>query len=274
MSVKAPIAIFDSGVGGLTVLKALMQLMPHEDFVYFGDTARVPYGNKSSETVIRYSEEIVHFLFDFEVKMLVVACNTASAYVAESLHKNSPVPVVDVVEPCIHAATTLKDDAHIAVLATKSTVNSGVYQKKLLEKCPQVKVLAIPCPLFVPLVEENFLRHPSAKSIVQTYLEPLQEDPPDALVLACTHYPLLKPLIQEVVGPHVQIIDSATCCAADVEAQLVNLGIQNDKDTPGSIRYFVSDAPKSFQSLAQQLLGMKVTDIDVVDSASLQGLYA
>ena len=218
----APIGIFDSGIGGLTVARAVYERLPHESTVYFGDTARVPYGPKSPETVRRYSLEILEWLLAQGVKAVVIACNTSTAHALETLRAQSPVPVIGVIEPGARAAGAASSRGPIGVIGTAGTIASNAYAREIQRRRPEARVEQVPCPLFVPLVEEGWFEHPPAELIAHEYLEPLRRAAVDTLVLGCTHYPLLKPLLQRVMGPDVQLIDSGGETASGVEQGLLH----------------------------------------------------
>ena len=249
------IGIFDSGVGGLTVMQQMMQVLPAENLIYFGDTARVPYGNKSPETIIRYSIENAHFLSEKKIKLLVVACNTASAYALPALRAAFSFPVIGVIEAGAAAAVAATCNHHIAVIGTRATILSGAYQSSIYAHLPFATLLPIACPLFVPLVEEQWLVHPATQLIVRQYLGPLHHLNIDTLLLGCTHYPLLASLIQKEIGENVKLVDSATTCAKAVLELLSKEQLLNDSQQRGEYHYYVSDDPERFHSLAAQLLG-------------------
>lgn len=262
------IGMFDSGIGGLTVLQKLFQVLPAENFVYFGDTARLPYGEKSQETIIRYSIENTIFLLDKNIKLLVVPCNTASAYALDKLQQLFNIPVIGVIEPGADTAIELTTHGRIAVLGTKGTVNSGAYQKAILKRNPKIVVTSLACPLFVPLVEENYLDHPATKLIVHEYLKPLKEHKIDTLLLGCTHYPLLKELIQKEMGDDIAIVDSATACANKVVEVLIQRGLKVSRKADHEHQYFVSDDPHKFQILGEAFLGMPIRHVELVNKNS------
>jgi len=223
---QAPIGIFDSGIGGLTVARAVFARLPHESTVYFGDTARVPYGPKSPDTVRRYSREILHWLLGEGVKMVVVACNTSTAHALDTLQAESPVPVIGVIEPGARAAAAASRGGPIGVIGTVGTLASNAYARAIQARKPGALVEQKACPLLVPLVEEGWFDHPAAELIAREYLTPLTAAGIDALVLGCTHYPLLKPLLQRVVGPGVRLIDSGEETAAVVDLVLRRQGLE------------------------------------------------
>ncbi len=259
-----PIGVFDSGIGGLTVVRELHRQLPHEALIYFGDTARVPWGNKSPETVRRYAREITEFLLARDVKMIVVACNTASAHALEELKRATPVPVEGVVGPGAQAAVGASRGGPIGVIGTAGTMKSGAYERAIHALDPKARVIQRACPLFVPLVEEGWLRHASTRLIAHEYLDPLKVEGIDALVLGCTHYPLLKPLIGEVMGEGITLIDSAEQTAAAVARELAESGIENARDAEGRAHFIVSDAPEQFERVGAAFLGDRVRDIETV----------
>jgi glutamate racemase len=267
---NGPIGIFDSGIGGLTVVREFMRQIPLETVVYFGDTARVPYGSKSPETVIRFSMEDASFLLSKNVKLLVVACNTACSVSLPALRQFSPVPVTGVIEPGAAAAAAATKTGVVGVIGTQGTISSGAYQKAL-RSFPSVRtVLAQPCPLLVPLVEEGWLDHPATRAIVSEYVRPLAEAGVDTLVLGCTHYPLLKPVLEEILGPGVALVDSAETAAAAASDLLAGKGLLSAGGTGGA-SFFVSDIPLKFQEIAQRFLGRSiplVTQVDAGDFAA------
>ena len=256
------IGIFDSGVGGLTVLGALRERLPAEDFVYLGDTARLPYGTKSATTVQRYAVNAAAHLQNHGIRLLVVACNTASSYALGELRERSPVPVIGVVEPGARAAVATGAE-HIAVIGTEGTVRSDAYQKALARLAPSVKVGAVACPLLVPLAEEGWGDHPVTDQVAQHYLGPLLDWGVETVILGCTHYPLLRPSLQRVVGPAVRLVDSATSVAetvADVHADLLTGG-----GAPGSVRLELTDASDRFLRITRAILGRDPEHLEVVD---------
>lgn len=249
-----PIGIFDSGVGGLTVFKELRALLPNENLIYFGDTARVPYGGKSAEVIARFSSEILDFLKLQNIKMVVVACNTASALALNKLKAQTELPVIGVIEPGVRAAIKAAKSDIIGVIGTKGTIASQAYQGRLERYKPSIKVLARPCPLLVPLVEENLHDSDIAKLTIDKYLKAFKGIGLDTLILACTHYPLLKPLINEFFEGCVTLVDSATETAREVKAVLIARRLNADPDCVGTERFFVSDSPEAFAEIAVSFL--------------------
>jgi glutamate racemase len=259
---SAPIGVFDSGLGGLTVAHAIMRQLPGESLIYFGDTARVPYGPKSPDTVRRYSREITTFLLEQGVKAVVVACNTATAHALPMLRDLFDVPVIGVVEPGARAAVRATRTGKIGVIGTMGTIRSGAYVRAIHDAAPDASVIALPCPLFVPLVEEGWTSHEATRLVAREYLEPFIDDAVDTLVLGCTHYPLLKPLIAEVVGPGVRLIDSAEETAADTRRMLAENAIQAPEGD-ATYRFIASDDPKQFLSLGQRFFGESIEHVEV-----------
>ncbi len=251
---ERPIGVFDSGVGGLTVFKELRKLLPEEDLIYFGDTARVPYGGKSIPIIRRFSLEITRFLEEMRVKFIVVACNTASALSLDYLRRQTNIPIVGVIDPGVRAAIETAGVKTIGVIGTVATIRSEAYQgrlKKLRENCI---VHGLACPLFVPLVEENLMENPITRMAVEMYLQEFREKSLDALILACTHYPLLKKLIGEFLGPKVLLIDSAKETAREVESLLAARRMKNSSDRVGSEEFYVSDSPEAFSRIGKNFL--------------------
>ncbi len=261
----SPIGVFDSGLGGLTVLKEIHHALPEENTVYLGDTARVPYGIRSNETVLKYCFENVRFLMDREIKLLVVACNTASSIAIERIRESIGIPVIGVIEPGARAAISAAQN-NIAVIGTETTIKSGAYQKAIKELDTTVKVESRACPLFVPLVEEGWIDNEVAKLVAEKYLLDLRNV--DALVLGCTHYPLLRAVIGEVMGT-VPLIDSALETAREVMSVLTSAGTLRSKnrqdDKPGKHEYYVTDMPQKFYELVERFLGHSAENLSKVD---------
>lgn len=258
----APIGVFDSGLGGLTVAHAIMRRLPHESLIYFGDTARVPYGPKSPDTVRRYSREIAAFLLDQGVKAIVVACNTATAHALPMLRDELDVPVLGVVEPGARAAARATKSGRIGVIATDGTIRSGAYVRAINQVAPDAHVTALACPLFVPLVEEGWTNHEATRLVAREYLEPFVEQEVDTLVLGCTHYPLIKPLIADVVGPRVRLIDSAEETAVDTVRMLDEHGLASSAGE-SDYRFVASDDPQQFLALGQRFLGDAIERVEI-----------
>lgn len=257
------IGMFDSGIGGLTVMQQLIHKLPYESIIYYGDTARIPYGGKSRETIVRYSIENTIFLLEKNIKLLVVACNTASALALPKLREIFNIPVIGVVEPGAEKAISVTKSKRIGVLGTKGTIESGAYQNEIKRLLPDAVVVAKACPLFVPLVEEKFLEHEATKLIVKEYLAPLKQENIDTLLLGCTHYPLLRHLIEEEIGSHVTVVDSANTCSEKVAQILIEKKIGHDDQKSAFHEYFVSDDPTKFKALAEKLFGHCIDQVSI-----------
>lgn len=263
------IGVFDSGVGGLTVLRALQERLPGERTVYLGDTARVPYGTRSQSVVTRYALGNARFLIEQRIKLLVVACNTVSAESLPSLRAVVDVPVIGVVEPGARAAHVASRGRPVGVIGTQGTVSSGAYQRALAALDPSRPVTARACPLFVPLAEEGWSEGDVPRLVAERYLAPFREENVGALVLGCTHYPLLRPVIQEVVGPEVTLVDSAVATAVEVEAELARLELLRRSPTSAGSSpehsVFVTDIPATFSRVAERFLGRSLPHLEQVD---------
>jgi glutamate racemase len=252
-----PIGVFDSGIGGLTVLKALVDLMPGEDFIYLGDTARLPYGTKSAEVIVRYSKENTKFLLAKGIKMLVVACNTSSAVALEEIARDTIVPVAGVIEPGARAAVRASRNGKIGVIGTEATIASGAYTHAIQQLRPRAEIYTRACPLLVPLVEEGWTDNEIAGRTVAYYLESLKASGIDTLLLGCTHYPLLHGLFERVLGNGVRIVDSATATAAAVRERLSALGLVH-RGGRGAQSFFVTETPERFVRVGRRFLGPQV----------------
>ncbi|TYO97139.1 glutamate racemase [Geothermobacter ehrlichii] len=262
-----PIGIFDSGIGGLTVLRAALRRLPGESFVYLGDTARVPYGTKGADTVIRYAEQAAAFLVSHGVKMLVVACNTASAVALPHLARRFRLPVVGVIEPGARQACRQSRTGAIGVIGTEGTVGSGAYDRAILRLRPDARVLSAACPLFVPLTEEGWSGHPVADICAREYLAPLQEAGIDSLVLGCTHYPLLKPVLKRILGDGIILVDSAEATADAIAGRLLDAELASAGTVPreGRTRFYVTDLPDRFRRVGSTFLGTDIGEIEQID---------
>lgn len=248
-----PIGVFDSGIGGLTVLRQIHRVLPREDLVYLGDTARVPYGTKSPATVTRFACEDTQFLVEQNVKVVVVACNTAAAWALPTLERKFRLPVFGVILPGIRAALAKTRNQRIGVIGTATTIRSEAYSRGILAHSASARVFARACPLLVPLVEEGWTDHPVARQVLLEYLRPLLRRRIDTLVLGCTHYPLLKTSIRRVVGGRIALVDSAESCARYLRQQLERLGLLCDRRRrPGSIQPYVTDETEQFSKLAKR----------------------
>lgn len=259
----APIGVFDSGIGGLTVAEALLRRLPAEHLVYFGDTARLPYGPKSPETVRRFSRENVQLLVREGVKMIVVACNTATAHALADLRESLPLPVVGVIGPGARAALRETRTGRVGVIGTEGTVASDAYGKALRALRPDVEIVSRACPLFVPLAEEGMTDHAVTRIVAREYLEPFLADGVDALILGCTHYPVFKPLLADVLGPSVTLIDSAEETAREVEQTLRERGLARAGDGAGQRRFLVSDLPERFLRVGRVFVGGELREVEV-----------
>ncbi|MDD5171132.1 MAG: glutamate racemase [Syntrophales bacterium] len=259
-----PIGVFDSGVGGLTVVRALMERLPFENIIYFGDTARVPYGIKSVDTIMRYTSEITDFLLKQQVKLLIVACNTIASVAYDTVTERSPVPVLEVINAGARQAVSITRNKNIGVIGTPTTINSNAYARTIYGHDPSIRVFSQACALFVPLVEEGWLDHPVTRLTAQEYLKPVLAEHIDTLVLGCTHYPLIKALLQEVVGPDISLVDSAEAMAQLTAELLMKEDFANPLRTRPSYRYFVSDVPNRFQTIAERFLGRSLDSVEVI----------
>ena len=274
VDVTRPIGVFDSGIGGLTVVAAIRELLPHERIVYIGDTARVPYGGKSKPTVERYSLEIAGLLLEEDAKAIVVACNTASALALPRLVESVPVPVTGVIEPGAQAAVAASRNRHIGVIGTRATINSGAYERALRSLEGAIDVTSRPCPLLVPLIEEGRLDGEVTERIIREYIQPMLELGVDTLVLGCTHYPLLRTAIQNVCGDNVTLVDSAENCARAVENLLRRQDLAVPSSAAGSLRVALTDMPDHFLRVAQEALRLKIDDLSVCDLPHLSASAA
>lgn len=261
------IGLFDSGVGGLTVMSQVMQLLPKEKLIYFGDIARIPYGNKSKETIIRYSIENTVTLLDQEIKLLIVACNTATALALDKLKDLFKLPIIGVIEPGAKKAVEVSHNHRIAVLGTQATIQSGAYQEAIKKMVPHSEVFPIACPLFVHLVEEQWLDHPATRLIVKEYLHPLKGKGIDTILLGCTHYPFLSKLIQEEMGNNIAIVDSASTCAEQVAAILQEKSLLSTA-LQGEHRYYSSDDPEKFRALGEKLFRFPISNVELLRHSS------
>jgi glutamate racemase len=258
-----PIGVFDSGIGGLTVVKALRDLLPNENIFYLGDTARVPYGNKSAETVKRYALELAELLMRENAKAIVVACNTVSSVAIPKLRASTPVPVIGVIEPGANAAIAHTRNRHVGVIGTRATIRSGAYENALRALNVHVRVSSRACPLLVPLIEEGLLDDKLTDLTLARYLEPLTADGIDTLVLGCTHYPLLVPAIARALGNKVHIIDSARNCARAVKELLDQQSLAAAGDNGGKLEVALTDAADNFLSIAREALQLEIGEVQL-----------
>ena len=246
------------------MLRELQRQLPAEPLIYLGDTARVPYGTKSSQTVLRYARQAADFLAAQRIKLLVVACNTASAVALEALTAGFQMPVLGVIEPGVRGALQATRNGRVGVIGTEGTIRSQAYERALLAKDPAVTVQSVPCPLFVPLAEEGWIDHAATKMIAAEYLEPLLRQGIDTLVLGCTHYPLLKQVLQEIVGSRVSLIDSAEETAKEVADRLARNGLQRTAGTAVAPQYFVTDIPERFRRVGGAFLGAPLEGVSTI----------
>ncbi len=265
---RRPIGVFDSGLGGLTALRELARIMPEEDLVYFGDTGRVPYGSRSRETIIHYARQDVAFLNTFDPKAIVIACGTVSTTALDTLQRSAAIPIFGVVEPAARAAARATSNGKVGLIGTEASIRSGAYERALAALSPGTEITSRPCPLLVPLVENGRYQPGDtvAETVVAEYLAPMKEQGVDTLVLGCTHYPLLRPIIARYMGEDVSLVDVGEQCARWVADQLAARGLRTDGDRKGDHRYFVSDSTGSFGKLASLFLGEDVTaDVKQID---------
>ena len=261
LSKNYPIGVFDSGLGGLTVVKALMRVLPCEDIVYFGDTARLPYGTKSRESIIRFSRENARLLLRHRVKMLVVACHSSSSHALPALKAKFPVPVIGVIDPGVKKAVNVTKRKIVGVLATPSTINSKAYAKKVRDMDPSIKVVSQACPLFVPLVEEGWFNTPVTLTVARGYLDTVKKAKVDTLILGCTHYPLLKSVLRKIMGPRVALVDSAREVAQEVKDLLHVREMARTDKHKARYHFLISDEPEHFRSSARRFLGCNIKNV-------------
>ncbi|MDD3267013.1 MAG: glutamate racemase [Burkholderiales bacterium] len=264
MSFKnSPIGVFDSGIGGLSVVKSLMESLPNEDVIYFGDIARIPYGTKSVATIKKFTEQTVRFLLKQEVKAIVIACNTISAVAKDTvLQLAGNIPVIDVISAGTKASTDISNK--IGVIATPATINSNAYPRAIHEINPDSEVFAQACALFVPMIEEGFTDHPALELIARDYLAPILEDDIDSLILGCTHYPLIYNTITKIVGDKIKIIDPAITTCKQLTDALVARNLLNNNSRQGQYKFYVTDVPVKFQKIGEMFLNRALEQIEVV----------
>lgn len=258
---RRPIGVFDSGVGGLTVLKELIRKLPNERFVYFGDMARAPYGTKSKETVTRFSKQIVRFLLTLDVKAIVVACNTASAVALEAIENEFDMPVIGVVKPGAKAAADMTKTGHIGLIGTEATISSGIYEDYLNKYNPNIKLTGKACPLFVSLVEEGYIEDPVTTEVARRYLSAFRDVKTDTLIMGCTHFPMIEDTIQRVAGEHVHLVNPAFETAKSTKMMLEERDMINSEAIPvgeEAYRFYVSDAPERFGRIADLFLPLSI----------------
>lgn len=260
MSDKSAIGVFDSGIGGLTVTKEIMNQLPKEQIIYFGDTARLPYGSKSKETITMYSRQIIRFLQTKNVKAIVIACNTASAFALETVRKEIEIPIIGVVNPGAKAAAETTRNGNIGVIATEGTIRSGIYNEFLGEIRPDLRVFGKACPLFVPLVEEGWIDDPITREVVSRYIEELLYKDIDTLILGCTHYPLLRKVIREVVGDEVELVNPAYETARTLKQVLAEQELLSETTKTPEHSFFVSDGAEKFRNFANSILPCEIIE--------------
>lgn len=258
------IGIFDSGLGGLTTVKEALAKMPGENIVYFGDTGRVPYGSRSRETIIRYVRDDIEFLLEQDVKFIIAACGTASSVALPVIQDEYPIPVIGVVEPACQSAVSATHSGRIGVLGTGATIGSGMYEDAILRMMPTAKVTAKACPLFVPLVENGHTDDEVARLVAEEYLAPLQEAAVDTVILGCTHYPHLTPLLQRLLGPAVTLVNSGAVTVRYALQKLKESQALSNRSKGGESRFFVSDSVENFAHLGSLFLGRPITQIEEV----------
>ncbi len=263
------VGVFDSGIGGLTVVKKINSFLPNEGIVYFGDTARVPYGSKSNSTVIEYSIQDANFLISKNVKIIVAACNTASSVALDSLRKKFNVPIIGMIEPGAKMAAKNTKSGKIGVIGTNATINNKAYSLELKKLDKQLSVIEKACPLLVPLAEEGWINHKATYAIAEEYLADLRNANIDTLILGCTHYPILADVIQNVMGKSVKLIDSGTAASMIVEEYLEGRNLKNQSAVLGNNEYYVSDLPIKFKEVAQRFLGKEIKDVTKIEAEDL-----
>lgn len=267
-----PIGLFDSGIGGLTVAKQVLRLMPQENTVYFGDTARVPYGSKSTEAVTEYSMQAARLLESIGVKMIVIACNTASAVALEQVRSIASVPVIGVIQPGAAAALEATRSGRIGVIGTEGTIRSGAYQNALLASSPELEVVARACPLFVGFAEEGLSSHPATLIMAREYLAPLLRESIDTLIMGCTHYPILEPSIEEVSGAGVTLVNPGVATALEAQRVLGSLGLLNESSAIARHEYYLSDFPHKFVEVGERFLGRTLEQVHRISLDELTSL--
>lgn len=270
MEKAKPIGVFDSGIGGLTVVRQIASTLPNESIVYFGDTARVPYGSKSNDTVIEYALQDAHFLIEKNVKAIVVACNTVSAIALNVLKEKFTVPIIGMITPGSQLALKHSQTKRIGVIGTRATISNHAYLNELKKNDPEVEVFEQACPLFVPLAEEGWTDHEATKLIAEEYLIELRGLNIDTLVLGCTHYPILSKIIQQVIGDKVKLIDSGVASAEIVRQEINRIGLETNSHALGYQDFYVSDIPTTFKKVAELFLGQSILNVKKIDLEELQ----
>jgi glutamate racemase len=260
-SCQNPIGLFDSGVGGLTIMREVVRELPHENMIYLGDTARLPYGNKSPQAVLRYTLDGVSFLLERKIKLLIVACFTASSHALYALEQRLSIPVIGVIQSGIEELMARAGSKRVALLGTASTIKSGVLQTLILERSPSAAIFPIACPLLAPLIEEGLSDHPATKMILGHYLTPLLEETIDSALLACTHYPLIRTAIQEILGSSVQLIEPAKRTALEAKERLASHGLLNLNKREPTYEFYATDDPDKFHRLTNQFFGSEIKEV-------------
>jgi len=260
----APIGVFDSGLGGLTIVRELRARLPRESILYFGDIARLPYGTKSPEQIRRFSEENTRYLVSNGIKALVIACNSSSSAAYQYLRRNFNLPIIDAISPAVEAALQATRTGRIGVIGTYATIESGVYAKMLTRKKTRLRITSVPCPLFVPIVEEGMMKTPVARELIELYLQPLKQKRVDTLILGCTHYPLLSQQIAGFMGTRVKLVDSAAPCVTKLAQILKERGISRESSTKGRLQIVVSDLPRNFIKTGEDFLKEKLRSVKIV----------
>jgi glutamate racemase len=264
-SKSRPIGVFDSGVGGLTVAREVMRQLPDENIVYFGDTARVPYGSKSKDNIIRYSRQIIRFLLTKDVKAIVIACNTATALALDVVQKEFDIPIIGVIEPGARAAVAETRNNHIGVIGTEATIRSEMYTKVIRGMDPKMQVNGKPCPLFVPVVEEGFAKHHIAEEVIDYYLSDMKDSGIDTMILGCTHYPLLRSRIMKYFGDSIHLVNPAYETAMDLKKILEEQNLANDTENLTKYEFYVSDTAEKFKQFANSILPYNVETIQKIN---------
>lgn len=261
-----PIGIFDSGLGGLTCVKEVMNIMPNENIIYFGDTGRVPYGTRSSDTIIKYVRQDINFLRQFDIKLIVIACGTASSAALPYITTEYDTDIIGVVEPASKMAVAATKNGKIGVLGTSGTINSEKYSEQIGNLNPEIKVISRACPMFVPVVENGYANSEVAEILANEYLKVMIENEVDTVILGCTHYPLLRDIIQSVVGTNVTLIDSGAAAAFEAKQIMSERGLFSDREEPGNANYYVSDTIHGFEELGSLFLTKEIVgDVSKID---------
>jgi glutamate racemase len=271
---NSPIGVFDSGFGGLTVLKELQKELPYEEFIYFGDTARLPYGTKSRDTIIKCTAQNCSFLADQGVKLIVIACNTATSMALDAVRSQFSIPILGVIDPIIETVAKTSPKGRIGILSTRATILSNVYQTKIEHYLPHAQITSIASQLLVSLVEEGFIDHPITHLAIQEYIRPLLRAEVDTVILACTHFPLLKELIIKALGPDIQVIDPAFSTALSVRKTLSDLSLLSEERNSSEPSYFVTDDPEKFQRLGPQFLGRVISYVALASFLNSSSVFS